>query len=329
MIHTEFDFNELSVAYTGRVLDAAQRVRNVLAPLGLVGIIEGPNFLRDTTSVQVLLAGMEDVSILTGGEHGAVRTVALREAISQRLVASLAASAVFLNDECVSGVPRPGGDDEEPVQSWVVFAGAGLRAEHMVIAAAKDKSARWHYWEADGCGFVRYAGEQRYHRFRFPEESGVVVALIPEFQDIDVAVFARRQRHDFEFSDNIFPLVSLDEGTQAARQQALVWNDWFDLSQETFDQLAESTGVPRAAVELKRGLQKGTGISVLSNLLRNLNISRLALDYALSGDTPQSAQIFSPRGTLDKVRLIRTETARRTGCKPSFLTGLKMLTSVR
>lgn len=324
MIHTDFTFNELAMSFTGRVPDAADRVALALAPLGLMGIVESPHFLPRSTAVHVLLAGTEDDTVLAGDAAGHVAELGLREAASEQLVASLRPEAVFLNDECVYGNPQQDGFEVAP-QSWLVFAGTSLRPEHLVVAMSKDKGARWSFWQSEGCGFARYDGERRYHRFAFPEEAGVVVALIPKDRDMDASVFARGQRVDFEFSDETQPVVRFPEGSEAAEQLRIVWDDWFDLEPETFETLAQSTGNPRAAAELQRGLDLEAGLLILGQMLRNLGISRKAIDYATSGNVPQSAQLFEPRGTLDRVRIIRDEISGRTGTRPSFFKSLVSL----
>ncbi|GAA1408155.1 hypothetical protein AUR04nite_27660 [Glutamicibacter uratoxydans] len=327
MSASDFEYNELSLAFTGRVPDAAQRVQQVFAPLGLVGIVEGPNYQSNSTSVQLILAGPEEGAVFVADAQGTVSSRPFDQAVDAQMLSAINPAVAFFNEECLLGLPLPQADTDYSYQDWAVFAGASLRPEHMVIAAAKDKGARWKFWEADGCGFIRYEGERRYHRFSFPQDAGIIVGLIPEFGDINAAVFSRGQRQDFEFSDTMAPLVSFPAGSPAAQRLQTLWNDWFDLVDETFADFGEATGNPRAAAELQRALQTDVGIPQLRELLRNLGISRTVLDYAVSPDAPQGAREFQPKGTLDKVRIIREEIAQRTGVKLSFSAGLRLLKS--
>ncbi len=323
----DFEYNEFTVAFMGRVPDAAQRVREVLAPTGLIGIVEGPHYQQRSTSAQLILAGPEEGTVFVADEQGAVAPRTIAEVIDAQIIAGLRPTVAFMNEECVFGAPLPAGQTEENFQTWAVFAGTGLRPEHMVIATAKDKGATFNYWEADGCGFVRYTGERRYHRFSFPPEAGVVTGLIPAFEDFSLVVFAQGLRLEFEFSDRMVLLESFPTGSEAARWQQVLWDDWFDLTEETFTQLGQATGNPRAAAELQRRLHTDSGIDGLRELLRHLGISRTVMDYAVSGQAPQGARIFEPKGTLDRVRIIRSEIAQRTGQKPSFGAGLRLLNS--
>lgn len=324
MIHTDIVYNELAFSFSGRVPEAAQRVQAALTALGVQGILEGLTYLRSSTAVHVLVAGREGRSVLTGDPLGQVSEREFDELFNDRLWASLRPAAVFLNDECVYGTPQQY-DAEVPPQSWLVIAGTSLRPEHLVVAMAKDKGARWSFWQSEGCGFARYDGDDRYHSFAFPQEAGVVVALIPRDRHIDVSVFARGQRVELEFSEETQPVTRFPEGSAAAEQLGIVWNDWFELGPETFETLAQSTGNPRAAAELRLGLDLEAGLPLLEQMLRNLGISRRAMEYTQSGNAPATAQAFEPRGTLDRIRIIRDEIERRTGSRPSFFESLRML----
>lgn len=321
----DFDFNELDLAFTGRVSDAAQRVQRVLAPLGVVGIVESPNRLENSTAVSIILMGTDGESVMVADEFGRLKSLPLREVISDRVVADLGSEVVFLNDECVYGTPRPGYDQEEPLQTWAVFAGTGLRAEHLVIASAKDRSARWRYWEEGGCGFARYEGERRYHQFSFPEDAGSIIQLIPNDQDLTATIFARGERLDMDFSEGMVPVATFAEGSPAAEYLAGAWAIWSGFTRETFEELGAMTGNARAAAELERTLKNGEVVQGLAELVRNLGVGRSALDYARNGTFPDAARGFEPRGTLGRVRMIRAEMERRTGTKPSFFAALRLL----
>jgi len=325
VVHTDFEYSEFALAFVGRVPEAADRVKQALAPLGLIALVEGPQFLSNATTVHVLIAGPDEGSAFAVDITGQVGTIALSQVLDERIIAQLSPAAAFVNDVCIYGAPLPPADTDDTYQTWAIFAGPGLKAEHMVAAASKDKGASWSFWEASGCGFARYTGDRRYYRFSFPDEAGTVIGLIPEFQDIHVVVFARGQRKDFEFSRGLVRLADFPAGSEAAAQLQLLWNDWFDLVDQTFTQLAEATLNPRAAAELQRALEQDAGFSGLLDLLRNLGISRSAVDYAFSGDQPAGARSYKPRGTLDRVRIIREEIAARTGQKPSFGAGLSIL----
>ena len=329
MTDEDFDYHDLDLAFTGRVPDAVQRVQQALAPLGVVGLIEGPNYLSHSTSVSAVLIGVEGETVVVADAQGQLNSLPLRDVITERLLAGLGPEAAFLVDECVYGSPRPGGDQEEPPQSWAVFAGPGLRAEHLVIASARDRGARWRYWEESGCGFARYEGERRYHRFGFPADAGTVIELIPAYQDLTATVFARGQRLDLDFSEGMVPVTTFAEGSPAAKHLEALCAIWSGFTPEAFAQLGEMTDNRRAAAELERTLQNGAVLQGLVELLRNLGIGRSALGYAESGSFPESARTIEPRGTLDRVRLVRAEVERRTGTKPSFFSALRQLKAAR
>ncbi|MFF5794265.1 hypothetical protein ACFY5D_19645 [Paeniglutamicibacter sp. NPDC012692] len=329
MTDDDFDFNELDLAFTGRVPDAVQRVQQALAPLGVVGLIEGPQYLSHSTAVSVVLRGVDGATVVVADALGQLKSLPLRDAITDRLIAGIRPEVAFLNDECVYGTPRPGYDQEEPVQSWAVLAGPGLRAEHLVIASVKDRSARWRYWEENGCGFARYEGERRYHAFNFPADAGTVIALVPAYQDLTATIFARGQRLDMDFSESNVPITTFAEGSPAAEHLETLCAVWSGFTREAFEELGAMTGNARAAAELERTLNNGTGIQGLLELLRNLGIGRSALDYARNGTFPESARTIEPRGTLDRVRIVRAELERRTGTKPSFFGALRQLRSAR
>lgn len=329
MTDDDFDYNELDMAFTGRMPDAAQRVQQVLAPLGVVGIIESPNRLEHSTAVSVILVGTDGESLTVADESCRLKSLPLRAVISDRVIADLAAEVVFLNDECVYGTPRPGYDQEEPPQRWAIFAGPLLRAEHVVIASAKDRSATWHYWEENGCGFARYEGESRYQPFSFPDDAGTVIQLIPNDQDLTATIFARGRRLDMDFSEAMVPVTTFADGSPAAEHLAKAWAIWSGFTQEAFDELAVITGHARAAAELERTLKNGEMLQGLAELLRNLGIGRSALAYARNGNHPEEVRGFEPRGTLDRVRLVRAQVERRTGTKPSFFAALRQLRAAR
>ena len=321
----DFDFSELALAFTGRVPDAGERVRQALAPLRILGLVEAPQYMDRTTVVSVILSGFEGDTVEIVDAHGNVETRPLRQVVDGGLVAGLRPEVAFLNDECVYGTPVPGGDRQEPAPSWAVFAGPGLRAEHLVIASAKDKSARWRYWEEGGCGLAHYSGERRYHLFAFPAEAGTVLELLPDGQDLDATLFAERRRLDMVFSEGAAPITGFPEGSAAALRLAALCAEWSGFTRETFDELAELTGNPRAAAALERTLRHGTARQALGELLGNVGIGRGALDYALQGNVPDTARSIEPRGTLERVKVVRAEVAARTGTRPSFFAALKRL----
>lgn len=329
MTDDDIDYSELDLAFAGRVPDAAQRVQRVLAPLGIMGIIEGPQYLGHGTAVSVILLGTEGESVLVADEEGRLKSLPLPEVVSDSVIAELGSEVAFLNDVCVYGTPRQGYDQEEPLQGWAVFAGPALGAEHVVIASAKDPGATWRYWDEGGCGFARYEGERRYHRFGFPPEAGTVIQLIPNDRDLTATVFARGERLDMDFREGLAPITPCAAGSPAAEHLAGVWAIWTGFTQESFEQLGAITGNARAAAELERTLKNGEVLQGLAELLRNLGVGRGALDYARQGNHPEGARSLAPRGTLDRVRLVRAEVELRTGTKPSFFGTLRQLRTAR
>lgn len=216
-----------------------------------------------------------------------------------------------------------------PLQSWAIFAGQKLRAEHLVIASVTDRSARWKYWEENGCGFAHYAGEERFHSFSFPHDSGTVIELVPSDQELSATIFATGQRVDMDFSAGLVPITGFAEGSPAAKRLEEIMSTWNGFNPESFAQLVEMTGNRRAIAELERAQRNGAGLQGLLDLLGNLGIGSNVVDYARDGNVPDSARSLEPRGTLERVRLVRAEVEARTGSKPSFFGALKQLKDAR
>lgn len=329
MTENDLDFSELDLTFTGRVVDAAQRVQRALAPLGIIGLIEGQEYLQNSTTVSAILVGVEGKSVLIADAMGQTKSLPLSEVVNERLFAGLEPQVAYLDYECVYGTPSPGDDEEKPLQSWAIFAGHGLRAEHLVIASFKDRGAKWRFWEENDCAFARYDGEDRFQQFNFPPDSGTVIELIPSDQELSATVFAKEQRLDMDFSAGLVPITRFAEGSPAAERLEGLLNTWSGFNAESFEQLVEMTGNARAIAELQRSQRNGEGIQGLLELLKNLGISSSAVDYARNGTFPAAARIIEPRGTLEKVRLVRAEVERRTGTKPSFFGVLKQFKDAR
>lgn len=225
--------------------------------------------------------------------------------------------------------PTPGEHEDVPLQSWAIFAGLGLRAEHLVIATVKDRGAKWRFWEENGCGVARYDGEDRFHQFNFPADSGTVIELIPSDQELSATIFAKGQRLDMDFSEGLVPITLFAEGSPAAERLEELLTTWSGFNTESFEQLSVMTGNARAVAELQRSQLNGAGLQGLLELLRNLDIGSSAVDYARNGNFPDSARSIESRGTLDRVRLVRTEAELCTGTKPSFFGTLRQLRTAR
>lgn len=329
MTEDDLDFSELDLSFAGRVPDITERIQRALAPLGVVGIIESPQYLKHSTAVSVILTGVEGKSVDVSDEAGVLKSLPVKAVVNEQLLAEIAPEIAFLDNDCIYGTPRPEWDQQEELQSWTIISGPSLRADHVVIASVKDRSARWKYWEENGCGFARYEGENRFHQLNFPHDSGTVIELIASEQDLSATIYAKGQRLDMDFSAGLVPITRFSEGSPADELVGTILAAWSGFTAETFEQLVEMTGNRRASAELQRSQRNGTGFQSLLELLRNLGIGPSALDYALNGNFPDKARSIEPRGMLDRVRLVRAEIELRTGTKPSFFGALKQFKAAR
>lgn len=329
MTDFDLDFSELDLSFAGRVPDISERIQWALAPLGVVGIIESPQFLKHSTAVSVILTGVEGKSVDVGDEAGVLKSLPVKAVVNEQLFAEIAPEIAFLDYDCVYGTPRPEWDQQEELQSWTIISGLGLRADHLVIASVKDRSARWKYWEENGCGFARYEGENRFHQLNFLHDSGTVIELIPSEQELSATIFAKGQRVDMDFSAGLVPITRFAVGSPADERIGTILATWSGFTSDTLEQLVEMTGNRRAAAELQRSQRNGAGLQGLLELLRNLGIGASTLDYALNGNFPDNARSIEPRGMLDRVRLVREENELRTGTKPSFFGALKQFKAAR
>lgn len=329
MSQNDSDFSELDLSFAGRVEDAAQRVQRALAEFGVVGLVEGQEYLQNSTTVSSILVGVEGKSVLSADLMGELKSLPLSEVVNERLFAALGPQSAYLDYECVYGTRSSVEDEEKPLQAWAIFAGQGLRAERLIMASVKDRGAKWRFWEENGCGLARYDGEERFHQFNFPPDSGTVIELIPSEKELSATIFAKGQRHDMDFSAGLVPITNFAAGSPAAERLEELLDTWTGFNPESFEQLVEMTGNARAVAELQRSQQNGAGIQGLLELLGNLGIGSNVVDYALNGNVPDSARSLEPRGTLDQVRLVRAEVQLRTGTKPSFFGVLKRLKDAR
>lgn len=327
MLHTDFELNHLTFTFAGKVPDAVQRVRKVLAPLRLVALVDGALELTGSTQVEVIVAGTREGSAFRADSSGNVVDVQLNSLLEASVLSACAPATVSCNETVIYGNPLP--EHEEAYQDWEIFAGVGLRPEHLVIATVKNKDASWSFWEAEGCGFARYTRSHRYPEVRFPRTKTAVARLQPDCNEISVEVTQDGQSLELEFSDELRPLVAFPSGSEAEKQCQLLWNDWLEIFSEKFEQLGKFTGDQQAAVALEHRLQHDAGIEGINTLLDQLGISRAALDYALSGEEPEDAQKFAPRGLMDRVRMIGTAIAHGIGPRDSLAVALwRLLTAL-
>lgn len=330
------EYNILVPGFAGRVPDAAQRVKEALAPLGVVGFIERPNCYDSGTALGVFLAGVRGESLLVADGRGQLSSMPLHEVITDRVLEGFGPEAVFLNNECVYGTPRPEEEHEEPllVQGRSVCAGTGLRAEHLIVASVKDDSARWRFWEEGETGFARYEGGLPYPDFGFPPGAGTVIELIPVDGEVGVSISAGGRQMQLDFDFGTIPVTTFAPGTPAAELLETVRMTSAGLTPDVIDQLGEMTGNKRAAVDLERSSREsatleGSSLRPLSDLLRNLGLGYNVLDYAQEGRYPDTARVIEPKGTMERVRVVRAEVKRRTGSQPSFFAALRQLSSGR